>query len=177
MDPATTPPIDWLPLLIVGVSALVMLYLLKRAMRGMNQQDWILLRQARARGVDIRVPQPVTFVVFAASEATATELAARMRRDGYETTTKQAQIQFARNRSKPGASQDGWLVSATRSVLLAPQTLIETRKALTELATEHEAMYLGWQVAEAAEPLKARPAANAGPPSQGETAASQQPRR
>ena len=167
MDPATNA-IDWFPLLLIGASALVMLFLVRRAMRGMNQQDWILLRQARARGLDMRVPQPVTFVVFAATEPTAAELAARMQRDGYEIATKEAQIQFARNRKKPGAPQDGWLVSATRSVMLVPQTLTETRKMLNELAAEHKALYLGWQVADAAEPLKARTPADADAGSQPE---------
>jgi hypothetical protein len=150
---AEAAPIEWFPLLVIAASAMVMVFLARRAMRGMNQQDWILLRQARARGIDLSQPQPVSFVVFAATEAVGSELAETMRREGYETAMKQAQIQFARNRRKPGAPQDGWLVSGTRSVLLAPETLKDIRKTLTALAAERKALYLGWQLAGAVVPF------------------------
>jgi Regulator of ribonuclease activity B len=144
-----TSPIEWLPLLLLGASALVMVFLLRRAMRGMNQQDWILLRKARSRGIDVRQPQAVDFVVFAATEQTATELADKMRGDSFETSIKQAQIQYARNRNKPSAPQDGWLVSGRRTVLLVPETLIGIRKTLTEMSLERKAVYLGWQLSDA----------------------------
>ena len=140
------PPIEWLQLLLLGASAIVMVFLVRRGMRGMNQQDWILLRQARARGVDVRQPQPVEFVVFAATEEAAADLAERMRQEGYETSIKQAQIQYARNRSKPGAAQEGWLVGGRRVVHLVPETLTGTRKRLNEIAAEQKAVYLGWQI-------------------------------
>ena len=146
-------PIDWFPLLIIIASGLVMLFLARRAMRGMNQQDWILLRKARSTGADLQQPQSVAFVVFAATEEVGAQIAAKMQAEGYETAMKQAQIQFARNRNKPGAPQDGWLVSGTRSVLLVPETLKETRKKLNEMATEHKALYLGWQLADTVAPL------------------------
>jgi hypothetical protein len=145
--------IEWFPILIIAASAMVMLFLARRAMRGMNQQDWILLRKARSTGVDMKQPQAVTFVVFTATEATAAEVAQRMRDDGYAIATKQAQIQFARNRNKPGTPQNGWLVSGTRSVTIVPETLIGIRKTLNELAAEYKALYLGWQLADAAAPL------------------------
>ncbi|MPZ43216.1 MAG: hypothetical protein GEV05_07435 [Betaproteobacteria bacterium] len=147
------PSIDWLPLLIIAASAAVMIFLARRAMRGMNQQDWLLLRKARSTGADLKLPQSVSFVVFAATEAVGAELAERMRREGLETTMKQAQIQFARNRNKPGSPQDGWLVSGTRSLLIVPETLTPIRKTLTEMATEHKALYLGWQLAHTVAPL------------------------
>jgi hypothetical protein len=139
---------DWFPLLVIAASALVMVFLVRRAMRGMNQQDWILLRQMRSRGVDVRMPQRIAFVVFAANEETAAALAEEMRPEGYETSIKQAQIQYARGRSKPGRAQEGWLVSGIRTVQLGPETLIGARKRLTEMATERKALYLGWQPAE-----------------------------
>ena len=142
-------PIDWLPLLLIAASALVMVFLVHRAKRGMNQQDWLLLRQARSRGMDVRQPQRIAFVVFAANEETAAALAEEMRREGYETSIKEAQIQFARNRRKPGTPQEGWLVSGVRVVQLVPETLIAVRKRLTEMATERKALYLGWQPPEA----------------------------
>lgn len=138
-----------MPLLLIGASALVMLFLVRRLMRGMTQQDWILLRQTRAKGVDVSLPQRVAFVVFAANEQTAAALAEDMRREGYEPSIKQAQIQFARSRRKPGEPQEGWLVSGVRVVRLAPETLIAVRKRLTEMASERKALYLGWQMAEA----------------------------
>ena len=148
-----TPAIEWFPLLVIAASALVMVFLARRAMRWMNRQDWILLRQARSRGLDLRVPQSVSFMVFAATEETGAQLAGNMQAQGYQTAMKQAQIQFARNRNKPGAPQDGWIVSGTRSMLLAPETLKEVRKTLTEMAAERKALYLGWQLAEAAAPI------------------------
>jgi hypothetical protein len=72
-----------------------------------------------------------------------------MRREGYETSIKQAQIQFAR-RNKPGKPQDGWLINGRRLTHLVPETLIGTRKMLTEISTEQKALYLGWQIADAA---------------------------
>lgn len=154
MNPETAP-IDWFPLLVIIASGLVMAFLARRAMRGMNQQDWLLLRQARSRGLDLRLPQSVSFIVFAASEEAGTQLAGTMQAQGYQTAMKQAQIQFARKRNKPGAPQDGWLVSGTRSVLLAPETLKEIRKTLTDMAAERKALYLGWQLADGAAPLNA----------------------
>jgi hypothetical protein len=127
-----------------------MVFLLRRAMRGMNQQDWILLRQVRARGIDVRQPQSINFVVFAATEETAADLAEKMRSDGFETSIKEAQIQYARNRNKPSAPQGGWLVSGRRTVSLVPETLTGIRKALTEISLERKAIYLGWQLAETA---------------------------
>ena len=155
------PSTDWLPLLIIAASAAVMIFLARRAMRGMNQQDWILLRKARGTGVDLKLPQPVSFVVFAATEAVGAELAEKMRGEGFETTMKQAQIQYARNRSKPGAPQDGWLVSGTRSVLVVPETLTAIRKTLTEMATERRALYLGWQLAHTVAAFNANTQSNA----------------
>jgi hypothetical protein len=143
-----TPPIDWLPLLLLALAAVVMVYLVRRNMRGMSQQDWILLRQARSRGLDLRQPQSVNFIVFAATEDAATDLAARMRNDGFETSIKPAQIQYARSKAKPGAAQEGWLVTGNRTVQLAPPLLIETRKQLTAMSAEKKALYLGWQIAE-----------------------------
>ena len=171
---AEVPSIDWFALLIITASALVMLFLARRAMRGMNQQDWILMRKARSTGADLKVPQAVTFVIFAATEQTAAELSQRMCGEGYATATKQAQIQFARNRNKPGAPQDGWLVSCTRSVNVVPETLTGIRKTLNALAAEYKALYLGWQLAEAAAPLtkparggqEAAPAQSGSPSSQ-----------
>jgi hypothetical protein len=140
------PPIEWLQLLLLAASAVVMVFLVKRMMRGMNQQDWILLRQARSRGIDVRQPQAVEFVVFAATEQAAAELAERMRAEGFETSIKQAQIQYARNRNKPGTPQDGWLIGGRRVVQLVPETLTGIRKSLNEMAAEQKAVYLGWQV-------------------------------
>jgi hypothetical protein len=147
-----TVPIEWLPLLLLAAAALVMVFLLRRGMRGMNQQDWILLRQARSRGIDVRQPQAVNFVVFAATEETAAELADKMRDDSFETSIKEAQIQYARNRNKPSAPQGGWLISGRRTVLLVPETLIGIRKTLTEISLERKAVYLGWQIADTATP-------------------------
>jgi len=139
--------IDWLALAAITATTLVMLLLARRLMRGMNQQDWILLRQARASGIDISRPQSVGFVVFAATIETANELAALMATEGYETTSiKQAQIQYARNRNKPGAPQDGWLVTGTRVTRLIPEELAKSRKFLNEIALERKAAYFGWQV-------------------------------
>jgi hypothetical protein len=165
------PSIDWLPLLIIAASAAVMIFLARRAMRGMNQQDWILLRKARGTGVNLQLPQPVSFVVFAATEEVGAELAEKMRGEGFETTLKQAQIQYARNRNKPGAPQDGWLVSGTRSVLVVPETLTSIRKKLTEMALERKAIYIGWQLAQTVAPLNT-PAA-AGARADGQAAASE----
>jgi hypothetical protein len=143
-----TPPIDWFPVLMLALTAVVMVYLVRRSMRGMSQQDWILLRQARSRGLDLRQPQSVDFIVFAATEEAAADLAGRMRSDGFETSIKQAQIQYARSKAKPGTPQDGWLITGNRSVQLAPQTLTDTRKLLTAMSAEKKALYLGWQLAE-----------------------------
>jgi hypothetical protein len=141
-----TSSINWFPLLVLAATAIVMVLLIRRNMRGMGQQDWVLLRQARSRGLDLRQPQSVDFIVFAATEETASELAGTLRTEGFETSIKQAQIQYAR-KGKPGSPQDGWLVTGNRTIQLAPQTLIEIRKQLTALSGEKKALYVGWQVA------------------------------
>lgn len=149
MNPDATT-VEWLPLLIVALSAAVMLLLARRLMRGMNQQDWILLRQARARGIDVSRPQAVDFVVFAATEETAAELAELMRNEGFETSITVAQIQYARNRKKPGEAQEGWLIKGTRLIALTPQELTRQRQFLNEIALARKAAYFGWQIGFAA---------------------------
>ena len=136
----------WFMLLTLAAGALVMMYLVRRMMRGMSQQDWILLRQARASGIDLTRPQPVDFVVFAATEETANELADKMRGDGFDTRVKVAQIQYARNKNKPTKPQDGWLITGTRVIDVMPETLTGTRQTLTQIAVERKALYLGWQI-------------------------------
>jgi hypothetical protein len=140
-----TTGIDWLTLLAIAGTATVTVFLLRRLRHGMNQQDWILLRQTRSRGVDIKKPQSVDFVVFAATQETADELAQLMREAGFETSMTAAQIAYAR-KNKAGKAQDGWLVKGSRELLITPQELIGQRKFLTEIAEARKAAYLGWQV-------------------------------
>lgn len=142
----TAIPNDWLMLLVVAATAGVMFVLLRRMMRGMNQQDWILLRQARSRGIDLARAHTVDFVVFAATHETAEEIAQLMRNDGFETTLTVAQIQYARNRKKPGTAQEGWLVKGTRTTRLVPEELTRIRTFLDEIALARKAAYLGWQI-------------------------------
>jgi len=133
-------------LAVIAGSAGVMFFLLRRMMKGMNQQDWILLRQVRARGVDLTQPHTVDFVVFAATRETADEISQLMRNDGFETSLSVAQIQYARNKKKPGAPQDGWLVKGTRTTRLVPEELTRVRAFLNEIALARKAAYLGWQI-------------------------------
>lgn len=150
MDAA--PPIDWMALAVIAVSAAVMIYLFRRLMRGMNQQDWILLRQARARGIDPAQPQNVDFVLFLASEEAANAVSEELRKEGFATGMKQAQIQYARNRAKPGEPQGGYLVTAKRTVTLYPAELARLRARFNELASAQQGIYCGWQVTAGAQP-------------------------
>lgn len=141
-----TAQTEWLTLLAVAGSVGVMFLLARRLMRGMNQQDFLLLRQTKQRGIDIRQPQRVDFVVFAATKETADELSALMRDDGFETSMTEAQIAYARNKNKPGEAQAGWLVKGTRTVVLTPENLKRHREFLDRIAVERQAAYFGWQV-------------------------------
>jgi hypothetical protein len=143
---AASTETEWLTLLAIAASAGVMFLLVRRLMRGMNQQDFILLRQAKSRGIDIAQPQSVDFIVFAATRETADELAGLMRDDGFETSMTVAQIAYARNKKKPGEPQDGWLVKGTRATALTPENLKRHRDFLNEIALARQAAYLGWQV-------------------------------
>lgn len=118
----------------------------------MNQQDWILLRQVRARGIDIMSPQPVTFILFTNSSEVASELVAKLRQDAYESSVKEANIQYARNKKKPGEAQGGWLINATQVIRLVPGELAQKRQALNDLANAPRAVYLGWQVGAGPQP-------------------------
>jgi hypothetical protein len=137
---------QWLTLLAVAGTAAVMYFLVRRFMRGMNQQDFILLRQARQRGIDVTQPQRVDFVVFAATTDVAEELAQLMRADGFEISMRPAQIAYARKRSKPGKSQDGMLIKGTRAVVLTPENLKRQRTFLNDIALPRKAAYFGWQI-------------------------------
>jgi len=149
---------EWLALFAIAGTTLVMFFLARRLMRGMNQQDWILLRQARQRGIDITQPQPVAFVLFTNNWPVANELAEKLKQDGYETAIKEAQIQYARDKKKSDKAQGGLLITATRMFLLAPEELKQQRQAMNDLADAPRAIYLGWQVG-AASPLTAAAAA------------------
>jgi hypothetical protein len=140
------PPIDWLSLLVIAVTAAVMIYLFRRLMRGMNQQDWILLRQARQRGIDPAKPQSVDFVLFLASLDAANRVSEELRKDGFETSMKEAQIQYARNRAKPGDAQWGYLVTARRQLKLYPAELAKLRTRFNAVAGAESGIYCGWQV-------------------------------
>lgn len=144
MDASTQT--EWLTFLAIAGGAVVMLLLARRLMRGMNQQDFILLRQTRQRGIDIRQPQRVDFVVFAATLDTAEEIAQLMRADGFETSMTQAQVAYARNKSKPGEAQDGMLVKGSRTLALTPENLKRQREFLDGIALPRKAAYFGWQV-------------------------------
>ena len=133
-------------LLIIAVSAAVMIYLFRRLVRGMNQQDFILLRQARARGINPGEPQNVDFVLFLASFEAATIVSEELRKEGFETSMKEAQIQYARNRAKPGEPQDGYLVTASRTLRLYPAELTKLRTRLNEIAAAQSGIYCGWQM-------------------------------
>jgi hypothetical protein len=137
---------EWLTLLAVAGSAAVMFLLVRRLMRGMNQQDFILLRQTRQRGIDVTQPRRVDFIVFAATAETAAELAQLMRDDGFETSMTQAQVAYARNKKKPGEAQDGMLIKGTRTVALTPENLKRQREFLNGIALPRKAAYFGWQV-------------------------------
>ena len=150
-------------LFVIAVSAAVMIYLFRRLMRGMNQQDFILLRQARGRGINPNEPQNVDFVLFLASQEAADIVSDELRKDGFETSMKQARIQYARNRSKPGEAQDGFLVTANRTVKLYPAELAGLRTRFNELAGAQNGIYCGWQIhagaaAATAEPKTQEPA-------------------
>lgn len=142
---AAAPPIDWMALLVIAATAAMMIYLLRRLTRGINQQDWILLRQARARGIDPALPHAVDFVLFVASEEAANAASADLRQDGFDTSIKPAQIQYAR-RGKPGDAQDGYLVTAKRTLALQPAELAKLRARLNEVAGAQKGIYCGWQV-------------------------------
>lgn len=137
---------EWLTLLLVIASVAVMLFLVRKLMRGMHQQDFILLRQTKSKGIDVRVPQTVDFIVFAATQETADELARLMNDDGFATSMTVAQIAYARNKNKPGQAQDGLLIKGTRTLALTPENLKRHREFLTRIATERKAAYFGWQV-------------------------------
>lgn len=137
---------EWFTFLVVAASAAVMIFLIRRLTRGMNQQDFILLRQTKTQGIDVSQPQQVDFIVFAASQETADELAQLMRDDGYETSISVAQIAYTRDKSKPGQAQDGWLVKGSRTLALTPENLKHNREFLNRIATERKSAYLGWQV-------------------------------
>lgn len=152
----TSLSIDWLPLLAIAGTTAVMFILARRLMRGMNQQDWILLRQARRNGIDINREQNVSFVVFAATHETASELLELMQKDGFDASIKPAQIQYARNKRNPGQAQEGWLVTGQRKTRLVPEELSRIRKSLDDIALERKAAYLGWQVSlQAVQPQQA----------------------
>jgi hypothetical protein len=145
-------------LLAVAASAGVMIFLLRRMMRGMHQQDWILLRQARTRGTIISEPQSVDFILFLPSEASAAAVAAELGRDGFETSMKLAQIQYARGQKKRGEAQQGYLVTATRKVALVPAELIKLRARFSEVTAVQKGIYCGWQIAGGAVKAAASPA-------------------
>jgi hypothetical protein len=147
----TTPPIDWLALIAIAFSAAVMIYLFRRMTRGMNQQDWILLRQARARGINPAEPQSVDFVLFLASAEAADLVIEELRKEAYEASKKQAQIQYARTRKKPGEPQGGFLVTGRKTLALYPAELAKVRLRLTEIAAAQKGIYCGWQVAAASQ--------------------------
>ena len=133
-------------LLALAASAAVMIFLLRRMLRGMNQQDWILLRQARSRGTKLTEPQSVDFVLFVPSEASAITVAAELRNEGFETSTRIAEIQYARGKKKPGEAQRGYLVTATRTIALVPAELIKLRARFSEVVAAQKGIYCGWQV-------------------------------
>lgn len=147
-------------LVIIALSAAVMIYLFRRLTGGMNQQDWILLRQVRALGMNPAEPQRVDFVLFVTSDDAATAVATELRQEGYDIATKQAQIQYARNSRKPGQPQEGYLVTAQRTLALYPAELAKVRTRLNAIAAAQKGIYCGWQIAAASQQRDPPPAQN-----------------
>lgn len=154
MDASQT---EWLTFFAVAGSAAVMFLLVRRLMRGMSQQDFILLRQAKQRGIDVTQPQRVDFIVFAATLDIAEELAQLMRADGFETSMTPAQVAYARNKKKPGEPQDGMLIKGTRTLALTPENLKRQREFLNGIALPRKAAYFGWQVGFGKDAVKSEP--------------------
>jgi hypothetical protein len=152
---AASTDTEWLTFLVLIAGVAVMFFLVRRLTRGMNQQDFILMRQAKAKGIDISQPQQVDFIVFAATQETADELAQLMRDDGFETHMTVAQVAYARNKSKPSEAQEGLIIKGTRTLALTPENLKRQRTFLTEIATKHKAAYFGWQIGFATPPQNA----------------------
>jgi len=130
---------------LVGGAA-VMLVLARRAFRSGNRQDLLLIRQCAARGVDLRQPQTVEFLMYLDSEASANALAESLRAQGLEISTTSAQIQNARRGKASGDVHEGWIVRVHATQTLDAATATEWRKRLTPAAREHEGDYIGWQV-------------------------------
>lgn len=143
----TPQPIDWKALLAIAATMLVTFFLLRRlVLGGRHPQDWLMFRRLRNQGFDLAKPHAVGFVTFVDSETRGNELADRFRRDGFECTVACGQIQFQRSKRKPGAPQDGWVITSTRTMPIDMDEIARLREYFTTTAKGEQGLYLGWQV-------------------------------
>ncbi len=114
--------------------------------RGDNKSDFVAMQNLAASGIDLEVPREVQFALFVRTAASADFIGARLTGDGYLVQTEDAEIEVVDKKSKRSDKQSGVLIRARRVVVIYGETLRVTRRALTELATKEDGVYLGWEV-------------------------------
>ncbi len=114
--------------------------------RGDNKSDFVAMQNLVASGIDLEVPREVQFALFVRTAASAEFIRDRLTSDGYLVQTEHAEIEVVDKKSKHSDKQSGVLIRANRVVVIYGETLRVARRALTELATKEDGIYLGWEV-------------------------------
>jgi hypothetical protein len=137
--------LDWSSILVILLTVVVMVVLFYQHVARYHQQDRLMLRRLRRARFDLKQPHHAAFVVFVKTEAAVAALSERFRADGFEPQSTPGRLQFTKGKHQPGPADDGWMVRATKLMVIDPDEVDRLRAYFHDIAEKADGVYLGWE--------------------------------
>ncbi len=116
---------------------------IRAGLRRDSVEDWVQLNRLAAKGVDLEARRQIEFVIFVRTEPSAEHVAKQLIADGFVTRVEKGGYQIS-SRNTVADQNDGYLVSATKSLVLYGGAIKELRQWLSALASKENGKFLGW---------------------------------
>jgi hypothetical protein len=107
--------------------------------------DRIKMTQLSGRGINLEKPREVEFALFVRTGASAKHIAERLTSDGFLTHYEPGKIEVRANRAAETTSDEGFIIIASKVVVLYGDTLRTIRRDFSALAQKENGTYIGWQ--------------------------------
>lgn len=107
--------------------------------------DRIVLTQLSGKGINLEKPREVEFGLFVRTEPSAKHLAERLTTEGFAVQFQPGNVEVRAHRRASPTMEEGFLIFATKQVVLYGDTLRSVRKQFSALAEGESGAYIGWQ--------------------------------